>query len=256
MDIDRLADRLAEAVRTRTSIPPLTDEGALSVETAYEVQEAVLARLDPDGAASVRAVKLGLTSRAKQVQMSVDEPLYGWFPSGSALDLGEPLVTDELIQPRVEPEIAFLTDSPLAGRDVTAAHVLAATAGVMPALDVLDSRYAGYRFTLPDVIADDASAARYLVGAPIPPAGIDLSLAGCLFEHNGRLVDTAAGAAVMGHPAAAVAWFVRKLAARGEQLPAGSVVLAGSLTAAIAVEPGDEVRVTIDHLGTLDLVCR
>jgi 2-oxo-3-hexenedioate decarboxylase len=106
------------------------------------------------------------------------------------------------------------------------------------------------------VIADDASAARYVVGAPVPPAGIDLRLAGCLFEHNGQLVDTAAGAAILGHPAAAVAWFVRKLAARGQQLPAGSVVLAGSLTAAIAVAPGDEVRVTIDHVGTLELVCR
>jgi 2-oxo-3-hexenedioate decarboxylase len=256
MDVDRLADRLAEAVRTRTPIPPLTDEVALTTEAAYEVQDAVLARLDPGGDRAVRAVKLGLTSRAKQIQMSVDEPLYGWYRTGSALDVGEPLVTGELIQPRVEPEIAFLTAAPLAGPDVTAAQVLAATAGVMPALDVLDSRFAGYRFTLPDVIADDASAARYVVGAPVPPAGIDLRLAGCLFEHNGQLVDTAAGAAILGHPAAAVAWFVRKLAARGQQLPAGSVVLAGSLTAAIAVAPGDEVRVTIDHVGTLELVCR
>jgi 2-oxo-3-hexenedioate decarboxylase len=256
MDTDRLADRLADAVRTGTPIPPLTEEVPLTVDAAYAVQDAVLARLDPDAQSTGRAAKLGLTSRAKQQQMAVDEPLYGWYPSRSALDIGEPLVTGELIQPRVEPEIAFLIGAPLGGRDVTAAQVLTATVGVLPALDVLDSRFAGYKFTLPDVVADNASAARYVLGNPVSPAGIDLSLVGCVFERNGELVDTAAGAAVLGHPAAAVAWFVRKLASRGEQLPAGSLVLAGALTAAIPISPGDEVRVTVDRVGSVALMCR
>ncbi len=253
MDTDRLARRLLDATASRTPIPPLTDEVDLSLDQAYDVQEAVLGHLDL-GASPV--AKLGLTSRAKQQQMSVDEPLYGWFADDMALEPGEPLVAGELIQPRVEPEIAFLTAAPLAGPGVTAANVLAATAAVLPALDVLDSRFAGYRFTLSDVVADNASAARYAVGDPVPLRGIDLRLVGCVFERNGELVATAAGAAVLDHPAAAVAWFVRKLAARDRALPAGSVVLAGALTAAIPVAAGDVVRVAIDRIGGVDLACR
>ncbi len=254
MDTPRLAERLAEAVRTRTPIAPITDEVDLTVDQAYEVQEATLDILDPGWPRT--AAKLGLTSRAKQQQMNVDEPLYGWYIRGAALDIGEPLDTGEYIQPRVEPEIAFLLGQPLGGPGVTAAHVLAATQAVMPALDVLDSRFAGYRFRLPDVAADDASAARYLLGTPVDLAGIDLAAVGCVFEHNDQLVATAAGAAVLDHPAGAVAWFVRKLAERGHELDAGTVVLAGALTAAVPLAPGDTARVTIDRLGTVELPCR
>lgn len=253
MDTDRLAETLATAVRTRTPVAPLTDEVDLTIDQAYDVQDAVLERLDPGGLRT--AAKLGLTSRAKQEQMSVDEPLYGWYAQGSGLDIGEPLAVDTCIQPRVEPEIAFLTARPLAGADITAAHVLAATDAVVPALDVLDSRYAGYRFTLPDVVADDASAARYVVGSPVSPRGFDLATVGCVFERNDELVATAAGAAVLEHPAAAVAWFVRKLAERDRELPAGSLVLAGALTAAIPVAAGDVVRVTLDRIGAVELRC-
>jgi 2-oxo-3-hexenedioate decarboxylase len=252
VDTDRLADRLVEAVRTRSAIAPLTDEVALTVDEAYVVQDAVVERLGGRGTVA----KLGLTSRAKQEQMAVDEPIYGWLVDGTAVDVGQPLRVDDYIQPRVEPEIAFLTGAPLEGRGITSAHVLAATAAVLPAIDILDSRYAGYRFTLADVAADNASAAGYIVGDPVPVAGIDLRLAGCVFERNGELIATAAGAAVLEHPAAAVAWFVRKLASRGESLPAGSLVLAGALTAAIPVAAGDVVRVTIDRIGTVELACR
>lgn len=251
MDAERLASTLADAVHTRTAVPPLSDDVALSVDDAYDVQDALLERLDPGGART--AAKLGLTSRAKQEQMSVDEPLYGWYWQGAALDIGQQLAVAELIQPRVEPEIAFLTGRRLAGRHITAADVLAATDAVLPALDVLDSRFAGYRFTLPDVVADDASAARYLVGAPVSPRGFDLALVGCVFERNDQLVATAAGAAVLDHPAAAVAWFVRKLAERDRDLPAGSLVLSGALTAAIPLEAGDVVRVTLGRIGSLEL---
>lgn len=252
MDTDRLAERLVEAVRTRTAIAPLTDEVDLTVDGAYAVQDAVVEQLGGRG----RVAKLGLTSRAKQQQMNVDEPIFGWLVDGTAIDVGQQLEVDTFIQPRVEPEIAFLTNAPLRGRGVTSAHVLAATEAVLPAIDVLDSRYAGYQFTLADVAADNASAAAYRVGDPVPVAGIDLRLVGCVFERNGELIATAAGAAVLEHPAAAVAWFVRKLAARGEELPAGSLVLAGALTAAIPVAAGDVIRVSIDRIGTAELTCR
>ena len=244
-----LPDRLVEAIRTRQAIEP--DADGLTAEAAYELQDRVIELL---GNRPV-AAKLGLTSKAKQKQMEVDQPLYGWLLEGSQIEQGEPLRCDELIQPRVEPEIAFLIGSELAGPGVSAEHVLASTVAVLPALDVLDSRFTGYQFTLPAVIADNASAARFTVGAPVPPDGIDLRLTGCVFEKNGELVATAAGAAVMEHPAAAVAWLVQSLASRGRSLRAGSLVLSGALTAAIAISPGDVVRASFDHIGSVELWC-
>lgn len=245
-----LAERLVTAVRTRTALDP--GSTGLTADTAYDVQDEVITALGP----GVVAAKLGLTSKAKQIQMKVDEPLYGWMVDGSEIPRGDTLCAGELIQPRVEPEIAFITGDVLAGPAVSAATVLASAVAVMPAIDVLDSRYAGYSFTLPDVIADNASAARFVLGDPTEPHRIDLRTVGCVFSKNGETVATAAGAAILGHPAAAVAWFVRKLAERGRSLPAGSVVLAGALTAAIPVTPGDSITIEIDRLGTLELAVR
>jgi 2-keto-4-pentenoate hydratase len=188
--------------------------------------------------------------------VGVHEPISGFLAASHVLDLGAPLETGELIQPRVEPEIAFVIGQDLHGAAVTAAQVLAATAGVAAAVEVLDSRYRDYKFTMPDVVADNASAARFVIGAPVPVAGIDLRLVGVVLEHRGEVVATASGAAVLGHPAAAVAWLVRSLAAQGRGLNAGDVVLSGGLTAAVAVREGDAVVVTIDRLGVVELACR
>jgi 2-keto-4-pentenoate hydratase len=247
---DEIARRLVAAIETRTPLEPGWE--GLDPDRAYDAQEAVVELLGRP----VVAAKLGLTSRAKQEQMNVGEPLYGWLLEGDEIEGGAVLRCGELIQPRVEPEIAFLTSAELAGGGVTASRVLAATAAVMPAIDVLDSRYAGYRFTLPDVIADNASAARFSLGDPVDPTGIDLRRVGCVFAKNGELVATAAGAAVLEHPAAAVAWFVRKLAGRGAALPAGSLVLAGALTAAVPVAPGDSLTVEIDRIGSVEMAVR
>src|SRR5438874_4944592 len=152
--LEDLAGRLLQAIRERTPIAPLTTEHSdLTVEDAYRVQDLVVEALG-----GREAAKLGLTSKAKQRQMNVGSPLSAWLVPGARLERGEPLVVADLIQPRVEPEIAFVL-----GRDVrgpaTVDDVLAATERVVPALDVLDSRFRGYTFTLPDVIADDGSAA-------------------------------------------------------------------------------------------------
>ena len=244
-----LPRRLAEAIATRTAVSP--DAEALEVERAYELQDELIELL---GKRPV-AAKLGLTSVAKQQQMNVAEPAYGWLLEGSQVEVGTELSCGELIQPRCEPEIAFLVGHDLEGPDVTATDVLVATAAVMPAIDVLDSRYAGYRFTLPAVVADNISSARFALGSPVPATGLDLRLLGCVLEVDGRLVATAAGAAVLDHPAAAVAWFVRSLARRGRRLEAGTVVLAGALTAAFPVQPGSVVRATVDRLGSVELRC-
>lgn len=249
VDVETLPQRLVEAIESRTAVEPQADE--LSVERAYELQAEVIRLLDREPVAA----KLGLTSVAKQQQMNVDEPAYGWLLEGSRIEVGRALHCGQLIQPRVEPEIAFLTARELGGPAVTSTEVLAATEAVMPAIDVLDSRYAGYEFTLPAVIADNTSSARFALGSPVSPVGLDLRLLGCVFEVNGQLAATAAGAAVLDHPAAAMAWFVRSLHERGRTLPAGSIVLSGALTAAVAVSPGDVVHVTVDRLGSLELRC-
>jgi 2-keto-4-pentenoate hydratase len=257
IDVTPYADRLLAAVRDRTATTPFTDElPDLDDATALAVQDAVVqARVD--AGATVVGAKLGLTSVAKQRQMKVDRPLYGWLTDDMQIDAGQVVHCDRYIQPRVEPEIAFLLGRDLEGPGVTATQVLAATEAVFGAIDVLDSRFAGYAFTFTDVVADNASSAGFVLGGtPLDPYGVDLRLTGCVLEKNGALVSTAAGAAVMGHPAAAVAWLVRTLAARGRGLLAGQVVMAGALTEAIPIAPGDTVVATFDRLGSVEIACR
>ncbi len=256
MNPSELADRLIRAASDRVATTPLTDDyPELDVPTAYTIQDAVVQARRDAGAVMVGA-KLGLTSAAKQKQMNVSEPLYGWLSDDMTIDTGEELVCDRFIQPRCEPEIAFLLGDDLEGPDVSAARVIAATDLVFPAVDVLDSRFAGYSFTLPDVVADNSSCAGYVLGGQgIDPAGFDMRLTGCVFEKNGELVATASGAAVLGHPAASVAWLVRKLAERGQGLESGHIVLSGSMTEAVPVAPGDVITARFDRLGSVEIPC-
>ncbi|MGI8515781.1 MAG: hypothetical protein ACR2NT_11750 [Acidimicrobiia bacterium] len=133
---------LVDAVRSRTALDPssIKNRPELTPEAAYDIQDQVIAALG----GKIEAAKLGLTSRAKQEQMNVNEPSYGWLMAGSRIEPSNPLKASDLIRPRAEPEIAFVIGKKLAGDAVTAAEVVAATEGVMPAIDILDSRYAGY----------------------------------------------------------------------------------------------------------------
>jgi 2-oxo-3-hexenedioate decarboxylase len=257
IDATRIARVLAEAERDGKAVSPFTDEHPdLDDATAYDAQWAgVEAKL----AAGERLVgaKLGLTSRVKQQVMKVDSPLYGWVTSGMLLPYGEPVELTRFIHPRVEPEIAFLL-----GRDVelpaTVTTVLAATESVFVAVDVLDSRYDDFRFRLPDVIADNASAGGFLLGPQaVRPADLaDLRLLGCVLRVDGDVVATAAGAATMGHPAAAVAWLANRLAAREQTLRAGMVVFSGGLTEPVPLQSGTSVTVEMEGLGTLEVYAR
>jgi 2-keto-4-pentenoate hydratase len=186
----------------------------------------------------------------------VSDPIYGFLAGSSALDLGEPLDASALIQPRCEAEIVFILGRDLAGPHVTAADVIAASSRVAVGIEVLDSRYRDYHFTMADVVADNASAARFVVGTPVSPDAIDLRLVGVVLEHNGDVVATASGAASLGHPAAAVAWLVRQLSVDDEGLRTGELVLSGGLTVAVPVARGDVVVASIDRLGTVELGCR
>jgi len=251
-DVAELAGRLRGAVADRTAIDPLSaDHPGLDLATAYRVQRELRTTAGP-----CSGWKLGLTSRAKQQQVAVSNPVYGFLPAAGALDIGEPLEVASLIAPRCEPEVVFVLGRDVAGAHVTAADVLAASSGVAVGIEVLDSRYRDYRFTMADVVADNTSAGRYVVGPPVPPTGLDLRLAGVVLEKNGQVVATASGAASMGHPAAAVAWLVRALAATGGGLRAREIVLSGGLTAAVPVAAGDVVVASVAGLGSLELGCR
>jgi 2-oxo-3-hexenedioate decarboxylase len=251
VDTAEIAAMLARARADRTAIGSLSDEiPEFDLATAYAVQRQLRADAGP-----LAGWKLGVTSRAKQIQVGVDEPVRGFLAARDALDLGEPLYVAEHIQPRAEPEIVFVMGADLAGPAVTGSAVLAATAGVAVGLEILDSRYRDYQFTMPDVVADNTSAGRYVVGATVPATGLDLRLTGVLLELNGEVVATAAGAAALGHPAAAVAWLVRALAEENQGLRAGDIVLSGGLTAAVPVRAGDVVTATADRLGSVELAC-
>jgi 2-keto-4-pentenoate hydratase len=250
--VAELAARLSKAVADRTAIEQLSvQHPELDLAAAYRVQRELRSTAGP-----LVGWKLGVTSHAKQAQVGLSDPIYGFLAAANAVDMGEPLDTASLIQPRCEPEIVFVLGRDLAGPHVTAAEVLAASSGVAVGIEVLDSRYHDYKFTMADVVADNTSAGRFVVGAPVDPQGIDLDLVGVVLEKNGEVVGTATGAASMGHPAAAVAWLARQLFAEGEGLRAGEVVLSGGLTAAVPVGPGDVVVASVDRLGSIELACR
>jgi 2-oxo-3-hexenedioate decarboxylase len=253
--IGTLARRLDDAAVRRSPIAPVTKEADLDKAAAYRVQDDVV-RCRTGRGERVVGGKLGLTSKAKQVAMGVDQPLYAYVTSGMLHGDGATLDLGGLIHPRIEPEIAFVLGEALEGPDVTVTDVLAATRYVCPALDVIDSRYEGFSFSHLDAVADNASSAAFALGSDYTPVRGDLTLAGCVLEVDGQVVDSAAGAAVMGHPAAAVAFMANQLVAVGRRLEPGWVVLSGGLTAPVPLTPGNTVTATIHGLGSVTLSAR
>jgi 2-oxo-3-hexenedioate decarboxylase len=254
IDAQGIADLLITAERERRGIAQISDDHpGVDVATAYRAQRAfVQSKLD--AGETFVGYKLGLTSRNKQQAMGLDAPLYGRVTSGMISTYGDPVRFDRFIHPRVESEIAFLL-----ARDIeapaTVTSVLAATDVVFGAVDVLDSRYESFRFTLPDVVADNASAGAFYLGpvARRPAELEDLRLLGCVVRVDGEVVMTAAGAAVMGHPAASVAWLANQLASVGETLRAGQLIFSGGVTAPVPVVAGGSVTFEFDGLGAIEV---
>lgn len=254
-DIQALADVLHRAARDATEVDPWSDvDPNFDLQQAYRIQDEVVARRLAEGERIVGA-KLGLTSRAKQQAMGVDQPLYAWLTDAMRHPVEVPLSLDRFVHPRVEPEIAFVMERSLAGPGVGVADVLDATRTVAGALEIIDSRYRDFRFTLPDAVADNASSAAFVLGPLQRPADFDLSLVGCVLEVNGQVVDSAAGAALLGHPAEAVAALANDLGRRGRAIEPGWVVLAGGLTAPVALSPGMSVAARFSRLGAARLLC-
>jgi 2-oxo-3-hexenedioate decarboxylase len=252
--IQSLAEHLETCQREARDTTKITDDHPdMSWDDAYTIQEAILNRKLARGARCV-GFKAGLTSHAKMKQMGVLDPVFGFLVDEFDLPEGKDVNTKALIHPKVEPEIVFIMKHELRGPGCHIGAVLAATDVCMIGIEVIDSRYRDFKFDLKSVVADNTSASRYIVGGrAIKPSELDLRTLGAVFEKNGQAVAFAAGAAVVGHPAAAVAMLVNHLGQRGMSLPAGSIVLSGGLTEAIAVQAGDNVTLRIQHLGSLGL---
>jgi len=253
-DVDRAATVLLKAEADRKDRDPITDQWPeLDLATAYAVQDETLRRRLLRGERLV-GLKLGLTSRVKQQQMNISVPLTAWLTDAMVLGNGEPLPRGELIHPRAEPEIVLLMGERLAGPGITAAAALAAVSMVYAGIEVIDSRYRDFRFTLPDVVADNGSSGFFLLGTVgLPPYRLDLALEACLVEVDGQVSDSAAGAAVLGHPAEALALAANELARRGLAIEPGWLVLTGGMTDAVPAPLGAQIAAHFTHLGSVFL---
>lgn len=227
----------------------------MSVEDAYRVQEQLVAAKLEQGY-RILGPKMGLTSRAKMKQMNVEEPIYGYIFDYMVIN-GNTLSLSDVIHPKVEAEIAFVLGEDIQGPGISGAQVLSATKYVVPALEIIDSRYENFKFTLPDVVADNASSSRVFIGDTIRnPKGMELDLVGVTLSINGELKDLGAGAAVLGHPANSVAMLANMLSRKGLKLKAGEVILTGGITEAYLLSAGDVVSAKFDGLGSIEFTVK
>lgn len=248
-----IADRLRAAERERAPIPPLTESGAdIDVVDAYEIQLINIRRRLAAGG-TVRGHKVGLSSRVMQQMMGVDEPDYGHLLADMELRTDVPVAADRYCHPRVEVETGFVLGADLPGEDCTEADVLAATERVVPAIELIDSRIADWRIGLADTIADNASSAGFVIGAGVPPAGLDLTAIDATLYRDGEPAARGRSDAVLGDPLVAVAWLARKVASFGVRLHAGHVILPGSCTRAVDVSRGQSFTAEFTALGSVSL---
>lgn len=249
--IAALADKVQHAQDHTHTLTKLTDDfPQLTVDDGYDVVDELVRRWEARGDRVVGR-KAGLTSKAKMQQMGVHVPGFGVLLASYARPENGTIEMDTLLHPKVEAEIAFVMKDELHG-DVTLEQVIAATDYVIPAVEVIDSRYEKFKFDLPSVIADNSSSARYVTGGrPRDPKGLDLRTIGVVIERNGEIQALGASAAVLNHPAQAIVMLVRHLSDRGQSLPAGSFVMTGGITEAIPVSRGDNVVARFQDMGSI-----
>lgn len=253
------ADALAAAERDRSPIPPLRETWPeLDVVDAYEIQLLNIRRR-LDAGVTVKGHKVGLSSKAMQEMMGVDEPDYGHLLSDMEVFTDRPVPAGRYCYPRVEVEVGFILGEDLPGEDCTEQDVIDATEAVAPAIELIDSRIADWDIRIGDTIADNASSAGYVLGPDrVKPTDIDLkTIEARLLRQTatGEPEKVAEGRsdAVLGDPVVAVAWLARKVASFGVTLEAGNVILPGSVHRAIDVRPGDDFEAVFDGLGSVRL---
>lgn len=248
--ISALGDELFDAWRASHQIAPLTDrEPRITIEEAYRVQLHTIKRRVDDGERIV-GKKIGITARTVMQMLKVDQPDFGHLLSGMTYNEGEALDASQFCQPRGEGEVAFILGKDLTGPGIKGPDVLAATECVMPAFEIVDSRVTDWKIRIQDTVADNGSAAAFVLGDnAVSARNIDLATCGMVLEKNGEIIGTGAGAASLGNPVNAVAWLANKLGELGIVLKAGEVILSGSLSIMFPVQAGDVLRMSLNGIG-------
>lgn len=248
--ISILARKLYNAERRKEAIPPLTEEEDVTVDDAYAIQLENVERVVKMGY-TVSGKKIGLTSEGIQKQLGVNEPDYGHL--FSAMDCKDGTVhTEELLQPKIEAELAFILKSDLAGGHVTVEDVRDATEYVTGAFEIVDSRVADWKIRLPDTVADNASSGRYVLGTVRHRIqDVNLQEEKMRLFKNGEKIAEGKGSAVLGDPCIAVAWLANRLWDYGVTLKKGEIILSGAFSAAPAAEKGDVFEVLFSSFGTV-----
>jgi 2-keto-4-pentenoate hydratase len=251
---DELAADLAQAERSRIAIAPLTTANPdIDVVDAYEIQLINIRQRVAEGA-KVIGHKVGLSSKAMQEMMGVDEPDYGHLLDEMEVFEDRPVDSGRYLYPRVEVEVGFVLADDLPGEGCTEDDVLAGTAAFAPAIELIDTRIKDWKIKLCDTIADNASSAGWVLGAArVSPKDIDICNIDAVLTRNGEVVAKGRSDAVLGNPVTAVAWLARKVDSFGVRLKAGDIVLPGSCTKAFDATPGDDFVAEFDGLGSVHL---
>jgi 2-keto-4-pentenoate hydratase len=249
-----VADALRDAEVERAPIPPLRETWPeIDVVDSYEIQLLNIRRRLEAGA-RVNGHKVGLSSRAMQEMMGVDEPDYGHLLSDMEVFTDQPVPSAQYCYPRVEVEVAFVLGETLPGEGCTEDDVIRATEYVAPAIELIDSRIADWNIKIADTIADNASSAGYILGPErVRPEDVDLKTIEAVLIRNGEKVAEGRSDAVLGNPVTAVAWLANKVASFGVTLEKGHVILPGSVHRAIDVRPGDEFVADFTDFGSVHL---
>ena len=252
--INQYGDELYKALKTRTPVPPLLGRAeGITMEDAYRIQERMVSHRLGAGETIV-GKKIGVTSKAVQDMIGVNQPDFGQLTSNMAYEEGQDLPIGGLIQPKAEAEVAFVLKRDLKGPGITAADVIRATDYVVPCFEIVDSRIQDWKIKIQDTVADNASCGVYTLGkAKKKLTDLDLNLAGMVLEINGELFSTAAGAAVQGGPVNAVVWLANTLGALGIPFLAGEVILSGSQSTLIPAVVGDTLKCTVGGLGSCEV---
>jgi 2-oxopent-4-enoate/cis-2-oxohex-4-enoate hydratase len=250
--IFELGDELYQALSDRQMIDPLTErEPDITIEDAYHISLRMVNRRVEAGE-SIIGKKIGVTSKAVQNMLNVHQPDFGYLTDRMVFGNGDEMpVSELLIQPRAEGEIAFMLKRDLIGPGVSNADVLRATEAVIPCFEIVDSRIRDWKIKIQDTVADNASCGLFVLGdKAVDPRKVDLATAGMVVEKNGELLSTGAGAAALGSPVNCVAWLANTLGSFGIPLKAGEVILSGSLVPLEPVVAGDFMRVEIGGIGS------
>ena len=246
IDIDGLAEFVDTAASQAYSIPQISATQQLSLADAYAVQKKSVARRFDRGEILV-GIKMGFTSRAKMLQMSVDELIWGHLTDAMNVPDGDIIELNNYVHPRVEPELALVLKKPLTG-SVTMLEVQDAIGAVAPAMEIIDSRYRNFKFSLADVIADNSSSSSFVIG-PWNESNTDLSNLGMLLEIDNRVVEIGSTSAILGHPLRSLVEAARLMGNHGLRLEADWIVLVGAATAACPLSPGVHVCAEVEKLG-------